>query len=160
MKLNLCCGLRPIADYLNVDIMNLPARYPAIFQDMDFLQYDLNQRPWPWEDGSVRSVVWRDGLEHLKSGTFIEIMDELWRVLEPNGKAAIRVPNVVSLNAFTDPTHQMFFTARSFEYLDPTTVLGTLIPHYTDYKWRVSVQVLEEETALHFVITKAEHVSM
>lgn len=158
MKLNLCCGLRPIEGHLNVDKLDLPARHQSVFVGMEFLQYDLNQRPWPWRDESVEHIVIRDGLEHLNIGTFFEITDEMWRVLVPNGPVVIRVPDARYPSAFTDPTHQMFFTPFSFSYLDPQTALGTITGHYTPYKFRVSLKEIPNEHALHFTIRKAEYV--
>ena len=158
LKLNLCCGLRPIVDYLNVDIVDLPPRFPNEFKGIDFLRYDLNERPWPWDDGSISWIVMRDGFEHLKVGTFLEITNEMWRVLVPGGKAAIRVPDARWPDAFTDPTHQIFFTSFSFAYLDPTTLLGQHMRHYTPYKFHVTLIEKPEEHALHFVIRKSDYV--
>ncbi len=120
----------------------------------DFLQYDLNQRPWPWEDESCEAIVMKDCLEHLNGGTFIEVMEEIWRVLKVGGQVAIQVPDATYPTvAFADPTHQMFFTEHSMDYLDPHTNLGYLMFHYTPKKF-VLVKAEAVNNQLHFVLRK------
>lgn len=152
--LNLCCGTRPIPGFLNVDKIDVEKRFPEKFINCAFLCYDLNQRPWPWGNEEFDYVIMRDGLEHLQAGSFIEVMSEVWRILKPNGEFACQVPNAANYNAFTDPTHQMFFTDRSFDYLDPSTVIGTLLPHYIDYKFKILKVEMPDTGTLKFHIRK------
>src|SRR5690242_19746066 len=77
------------------------------------LVWDLNRFPYPLEDSSFDLAVCEHVLEHLKD--VVRVMEELHRVLRPEGKVCIRVPHFSSLNANTDPTHTRRFSSRSMD---------------------------------------------
>jgi SAM-dependent methyltransferase len=154
---NLCCGIRPIKGFLNVDKVYCPEFAPDRFAQVAFEQVDLNVRPWPFDDEMFDTVVMRDGLEHLDGdgGAFVYIMEEIWRILTPGGEAAIQVPNAATPNAFTDPTHRMYFTEFSFDYFDPATTIGTLLPHYSKCKFKIAKKHFADGgAALQFTLRK------
>jgi SAM-dependent methyltransferase len=48
------------------------------------------------------------------------VMNELWRVLQPGGRASIQVPHATDGNGgFCDPTHATYWTQSDFEYYHP-----------------------------------------
>ncbi len=152
--LNLCCGIKLLDDFINVDRMDIARKFPDKVAGKEFICVDLNKRPWPWGDGWCDHIVMRDGLEHLASGTFLEVMAEIWRILKPSGMFICQVPNAANFNAFTDPTHQSFYTDRSFDYLDPSTVIGALLPHYSDYKFKILKIDKPDDGTLQFHLKK------
>jgi len=154
---NLCCGIRPIPGFLNVDKVNCPEFAPDRFVGIAFEQIDLNIRPWPFDDAMFDAVVMRDGLEHLdgQGGAFVYIMEEIWRILTSKGEAVIQVPNAATPNAFTDPTHQMWFTEHSFDYFDPETIIGALLPHYSRCKFKLAkMRFTDGGATLQFTLRK------
>jgi len=152
--LNLCCGIKLLPDFVNVDKVDIARKFPDKVGDNEFVCYDLNEKPWPWGDGWCDHVIMRDGIEHLAGGTFVEIMEEVWRMLKPNGEFHCQVPNAANYNAFTDPTHQMFFTDRSFDYFDPSTVIGGLLPHYSACKFKILKIEMPDAGTLQFHLRK------
>lgn len=154
VKLNLGCGLRLKRDFINVDVVDL-TQYGEIPEEYEFMVWDLNKRPWPWEDESVDAVVMRDSLEHLEPA-FFEIMNELWRILKPGKRAGIQVPDYRYATAFRDPTHRMFFIDGSFDYLDPHTEIGKDYIHYTPYKWRIEKEISPPGEGLLRVILRKD----
>jgi hypothetical protein len=50
----------------------------------------------------------------------------LHRISAPGAIWEVRAPYAMSDNFFTDPTHSMPLTPRSFDYFDPTRELGRL----------------------------------
>ncbi len=103
MRLNLGCSDRHLPGYVNVDICE-----PAD------LIVDLDRMIWPWEDSSIDEIVAHDIIEHLPRK--ISTMNQLWRVLKPNGVVQIKVPTTDGTGAWQDPTHVSYWNRPSFWY--------------------------------------------
>lgn len=98
MKLDLACGQRKREGFLGCDIVKT--------DQSDFV-HDLTIIPWPWEDNSIEEVHCSHFFEHLTGQQRIKFMEELWRILIPNGTATIICPYWNSFRAHQDPTHIM-----------------------------------------------------
>ncbi len=105
MKLNLGCADNLRQGFVNIDIA--PGDGITVVDLRD---------DWPWPDGSAEHVVAHDIVEHLPDK--IHTMNELWRVLAPDGTATIIVPTTDGPGAFQDPTHVSFWNRRSFLYYE------------------------------------------
>lgn len=104
MKLNLGACDRAILGFVSIDIAP-----PA-----DFI-CDLSQA-WPWGFSTIEEVKAFDIFEHLPNK--IHTMNELWRVLMPNGLVEIEVPTVRGVGSVCDPTHKSYWSAGDFEYYE------------------------------------------
>lgn len=81
---------------------------------------------FPFPDNYFDSISAYDVLEHIprqilkNAGTvnypFIEIMDEIHRVLKPNGIFLSTTPGYPRPEAFQDPTHVNFITLKTADY--------------------------------------------
>jgi len=98
MKLNLGCGPKRLAGWINADKATL-------FQPD--LMVDLERFPWPWPDSSAEEVLLNHVLEHLGQtpDTFIGVMKELWRVCAPGARVRVHVPDPRHETFLGDPTH-------------------------------------------------------
>jgi len=98
MKLNLGCGPKRMADWVNVD------KSAALQPDA---VVDLEKFPWPWPDSSADEILLSHVLEHLGQSpdTFINVMRELWRVCKPGAKVRVNVPDPRHESFLGDPTH-------------------------------------------------------
>ena len=105
LKLNLGSGGRPRKGYVNVDLAPMPG--------VD-LVHNLDEFPWPWEDGSVDHIEMHQVLEHLADHN--RAMREIHRILKPGGTASISVPHFTWEYAFHDPTHKSFWGYQTFRY--------------------------------------------
>jgi hypothetical protein len=105
LKLNIGCADALIEGFTNVDKVPLPGVQVA----------DLRE-PWPWHDDTVDYVRAWDIIEHLPDKIFT--MNEIWRVLRPDGTVEIAVPTTDGTGAFQDPTHVSFWNRRSFLYYE------------------------------------------
>ena len=103
--LDVGCGGRKLPGSVGMDILKLPC--------VDVV-HSFNQVPWPFADHSFDLVFLNHALEHV--GDVVAVMNEIHRVLKPGGRAVIQVPYFRCADAYNDPTHTHFFTARTLDY--------------------------------------------
>ena len=117
-SLDLGCGLSPNNIFHSpyakgVDIMSS--------NDSTVKQADLSIEQIPFEDGSFDAITSFDFLEHIPRTIFnpienkvtlpfIRCMNDIYRVLAPNGIFLSKTPSYPSRLAFHDPTHVNFIT--------------------------------------------------
>lgn len=89
---------------------------------IDFIDYGQKYvrditKGLPFCDNSVEFIRCHNTLEHIRSEDVILLLNEMWRVLKPGGRADIIVPPATHHNAFADPTHKSFWNTSSFAYV-------------------------------------------
>jgi O-antigen biosynthesis protein len=85
-------------------------------------------RPLPFGDGSIGVVRAMDFLEHVQDQ--VSLLNELYRVLAPNGLLLSMTPSTDGRGAFQDPTHVSFWNENSYWYFtDPN--LQRYVPEIT-----------------------------
>jgi len=102
--LDLGCGIHKAKGFIGVDIV--PAEGVDIIADLN--------GTFPFPDNSIDIIKAHNILEHLSN--IINSMNELWRILKPNGIIDISVPSTDGRGAFQDPTHVSFWNINSFMY--------------------------------------------
>jgi GT2 family glycosyltransferase len=105
-SLNLGCGLKHLDGFVNID--NRSETEPDLVCDVTC--------GLPYEDNSVDLVRADDFLEHIPIGKVIPLMNEIWRVLKPDGIFESMTPSTDGRGAFQDPTHVSFWNRNSWEY--------------------------------------------
>lgn len=89
-------------------------RHP--FEGIDVV-CDATQR-LPFDDNSFIHVYSQDFLEHLPPEKKVHIINEIWRILKPDGVMEHYVPNAGSRNDFGSPTHLSHWSLQQFEHFD------------------------------------------
>lgn len=112
---------------LDVGCGDEESKYPGAvgmdYQDLPGVDvvHDWNKFPWPFEDGSVLTIIASHVIEHVDpvDGHFIQWMNEAHRVLRVGGQIAIVTPYAGSAYYWQDPTHCNGCTERTFWYFAP-----------------------------------------
>jgi SAM-dependent methyltransferase len=96
IRLNLGCGGRPLADYINVDMDSLDdlrKRYPAqtFSDDLILKNYDIFNLPF--KDGEVDEIRTDSLIEHLAFDEEPKFFYEVKRVLRPGGLFQFSTPD-------------------------------------------------------------------
>lgn len=132
LRLNLGSGFRPLKGYVNVDYRK--ECRPDLLCDVS--------EGLPYKDETVSEVVAVDFLEHIPIGKTVGVIEEIYRVLIPNGRFQSLTPSTDGRGAFQDPTHVSFWNINSWLY-------------YTDQKHRELYGVTAD-----FKIEKLEDVTL
>jgi SAM-dependent methyltransferase len=108
---------------------------------------NLVTQPIPFESDSFDSVSAYDFLEHVPrvmltpdgQGTrfpFIELMNEIWRVLRPGGLFYAVTPVYPSKSAFQDPTHVNIMTVDTHIYFTRPQKMAAMYGFHGDFEAR------------------------
>jgi len=109
MKLNIGCGRLPQDGYKNIDI----SKEAAADEFYDVCE-GIKEK-----DNSVEEVFSGCMLEQIESNKdFVFVMNEIWRVLKPNGMFAGYVPTPHQNVIYQDPMDKRFFRMETFDYFD------------------------------------------
>jgi len=109
MILDLGCGLTKVDGAVGVDNTALPG--------VD-VTHDLLDIPYPFADASVKEIYLNHIIEHFDLLDIRRVMNEVYRLLAPEGIVHVRVPHVYTIAAAADPTHKQSFTFISGEFFD------------------------------------------
>lgn len=112
IKLDIGCGKRKQSGFVGIDYRD--------WGGVDIV-HDLEQTPWPLPDGCVTTAIASHVLEHINphKGVFLDVMNEIWRILRYDGQFAFVVPYAGSPGYWQDPTHCNGITEATMLYFDP-----------------------------------------
>ena len=104
MKLNLGCGNKRLAGYVNVDLVS--------YGSVDIIA-DLNHTPFPFNEDAFEEVVCDHILAHLNS--FHKAIMEIVRITKDGGRIKVYASYFPSTKWFGDPDHKIPFGWRTFD---------------------------------------------
>ena len=100
-----CGATKQVADAIGLD----REPYPGVDVVADL------ERPLPLADGAVDHVFAIHLLEHVHN--LLPLLNELHRVLRPDGVLHVIVPHHGFVNAWADPTHVRYFHPQTFKFV-------------------------------------------
>lgn len=118
-SLDLGCGLQPKNPFNAQEVYGVDVRDDA---EAHIVKADLVVEPIPFPDNSFEYVTAHDFLEHIprliyapqRRNAFVEVMNEIHRVLKPGGVFMSFTPAYPHAAVFRDPTHINFITEETF----------------------------------------------
>lgn len=132
MKLNFLSGSQPKEGFINLDAHQYKGKTDVVF-------YVDCKEPLPFKDNTFEYIIADNALEHITDK--IWIMNELYRILQPDGVLEAIIPSTESMGAFQDPTHVSFWNYNSMAYF---CVENNLYWQYKDaYKITCAFTVLD-----------------
>lgn len=118
--------------------------------------WDIHQKfPYPIKAGSVLTIKCAHVFEHVPPWKTIAFMDELWRMLIPQGQLALSCPYGLSPGWTQDPTHCTIVTDRTFQHFDPKF---TLYSQYSPKPWTIEHVSWKLTENIEVVLRKAPEV--
>lgn len=127
-SLDLGCGAKP-KNIFNAEVVyGIDVRTDL---DLNVVKADLVIDKIPFPDGFFDFVTAHDFIEHIprllylpeRRYPFVELMNEIWRVLKPSGKFFSFTPAFPQPAAFWDPTHVNIITEQTYPlYFDNTNI--------------------------------------
>lgn len=148
--LDLGCGDSPRNPYSAEEVHGVDIYLGEIQPGSHFKICDFVSQPLPYQSSSFESVSAFDVLEHIPRQVvdhalgstkypFIELMNEIHRILKPNGLFYAVTPAYPAPEVFQDPTHVNFITEGTHNYF-----CGE-IPYATRYGFTGKFEAIESE---------------
>lgn len=107
--INLGCGKTKKEGEIGVDKVKLPG--VDVVHDCE--------NGLPFEDNYADEILSWDFIEHIHQDRVIHVMNEIWRVLKPNGVFRFKIPDAErGQGAWQDMTHRSFWVRNSFKYYE------------------------------------------
>jgi SAM-dependent methyltransferase len=156
IRLDLACGAFKKPGWCGLDMFDFPG--------VDII-WDLNVHPYPFPDECCVQIIGSHIVEHIPPVAFIdgkthflfmEFMDELWRIMKPEGQLAISYPHGNSQSFLQDPTHTHAMNEAVWMYFDPleANTKGHLYHIYNPLPWKLESLNWSPEAYVEVLMTK------
>lgn len=138
--LDLGCGARPRNPYARAELFGID----IVGDGATVRRANLAVAPIPFEADHFDSVSAYDFLEHVPRVLptadgqdtrfpFIELMNEIWRVLKAGGRFYASTPVYPAPQVFVDPTHVNVLTAESHQYFTSPSLSARMYGFVGDF---------------------------
>jgi SAM-dependent methyltransferase len=150
--LDLGCGQRPKNPYGLPRVFGVDIRAGLQIDGVERIEAaNLSSQPIPFEDSQFDSVSAYDFLEHVPRVRvdaqgqthfpFVQLMNEIWRVLKPGGMLYAVTPAFPHEKAFRDPTHVNIITHKTHRYFTRPGLEAAMYGFVGDFDLRRQVRM-------------------
>jgi len=112
--------------------------------------HDCEIIPWPFASNTFDRIIMSHLVEHLKPWLILDIFDEMWRIMKPDGELMIATPYAGSFGFWQDPTHIKPWNEATPTYFDPD------YPLYQIYKpkpWKIRINSWHSNGNMEIVLS-------
>lgn len=147
VKCDIGCGANKQGpDFIGVDYRKLPGVN---------IVHNLEDPPIPLPENSVDLAVASHVVEHINpaGGIFLRFMDDVWRILKPDGEFAMVFPYAGTPYYWQDPTHCNGCNEMTWWYFDPLHESN----YYYIYKpkpWKIKISHYQKGGFMEVVLIK------
>lgn len=113
--------------------------------------HDCEKLPWPFEDDTFNRVFMVHMMEHIKPWLVIDIMNEMWRIMKPDGVLMMVMPYPGSAGHWQDPTHIKPWNETTPHYFDPDKALYDI---YKPSPWKIEGCVWRNDGNIEIALKK------
>jgi predicted SAM-dependent methyltransferase len=142
VNLDVGCGSNKQHGFIGIDKRKL--------ETVDIV-HDLEVFPWPLEDESCCTVLMSHFVEHVSPAKQIDLINEAWRILEPDGLLIISTPYPNSFGWHQDPTHCASWNEATPHYFVPGNQLYNV---YEPKPWKIENISFDLRTTLEVAMRK------
>ena len=118
-RLNLACGQNKMEGFFGIDLVKTEVADAVM---------NLEWFPWDIESESAEEIICSHYVEHTTD--LIRFMDEVYRILKPEGKITIIAPYYTSMRCWQDPTHRRAISEATFMYFNKEWRDVNKLDHY------------------------------
>lgn len=130
MKIDIGCGEKHLDGFVGIDIIDFGQKYVLDVRD-----------GLPFEDNSIKEVRSEHFLEHLDNQEAINLLNEVWRVLD--GEFHVVVPNGLHPKSYL-LEHKTYWTEATFKDLEKNNY-----KIYKLRKWKIEKLVKNRREDIH-----------
>lgn len=140
MKLDLCCGQYKHDGYVGMDKRNI--------EGVDYV-HDVQKFPYPLKDNSCSKIRMHLAWACIEPKYRVDLMNELHRIMKPNGVLEIREVHNLAPAFIHDPIYYTGANETTFWYFDPSSdkykvyepCAWKIIMYASDYRSVVEVRM-------------------
>ena len=125
IRLDVGCGSAKQPGFVGMDLRRLPG--------VDIV-HDAQKFPYPIPKNSCLQILLSHLWEHIEPKNRVDLMNELWRIMKPEGQLLISAPYYLSFGAYQDPTHYPCPNEATFTYFCPDQPLYVI---YRPKPWKI-----------------------
>lgn len=128
MRLDVGCGINKQKGFTGMD--QIP------HEGVDIV-HDVQEIPWPIEDDSCFQVLMSHIWEHIEPKHRFAVMDEVWRILKPDGQLMLSSPFAGSWGDAAHPAHYGCPNESTFTFFDPDYPLYQSCSYRKPKPWKL-----------------------
>ena len=141
-RLDIGCGEAKQDGFIGMDKRNV--------KGVDIL-HDVETIPYPIKAETFSAILASHIVEHIKPWLFIDVMNELWRILKPKGRLMIATPYAGSFGYWQDPTHCNPCNEATWTYFDSRHPLYGI---YKPKPWKIVSSVWNNNGNMEVIFEK------
>lgn len=127
-RLDVGCGINKQPGYIGMDMINHPC--------VDIV-HDVQEFPWPIDSNSCFQVLMSHLWEHIEPKYRFQVMDEIWRIMRPDGQLLIAAPYAGSWGDAAHPAHYGCPNEATFTFFDPDYPLYKACSYKKPKPWKI-----------------------